>query len=118
MVGLDILLVAAKRAQGGVKPSNYLTRSRRAGCQHPVPEYLGPGYGVGEFSVLCSAPEPVHFFRADAPCVAIPDVFRSVEGKPQPPGSAADGCLRLVRGRTRFRTSSDKSLGFIYRRGV
>lgn len=37
-----VLLVAAKCVESGVKPSNYLTRSRRAGCQHPVPEHLGP----------------------------------------------------------------------------
>jgi len=79
---------------------------------------------LGEFGVFCSAPEPVHFFRVDAPRLAIPDVFRSVEGEPQPPGSAADGCLhhQFVRSKRRERCSVGRkmtwpnTLGYLRRR--
>ena len=77
-------LAAAKRAQSGVKPSNYLKRSRRAGCQHPVPEQFDPGYGVGEFGVLCYLPESVHFLRIDSPSVAIPNIPHTRKWYAQP----------------------------------
>jgi hypothetical protein len=59
-VRVVILLAAAKRAQSSVKPSNYLTRGRRAVRQHPVPEYFDPGYGVSEFGVFSYVSESVH----------------------------------------------------------
>jgi hypothetical protein len=114
----SIFLAAGNRAQSGVKPSNYLTRSRRAGCQHPIPEQLDPGYGVGEFGLLCYLPESVHFFRIDPPCVAIPDVSHARKWYAQPLRSAADGCLHLVPGRARFGASPNEDLRFIDRGGV
>jgi hypothetical protein len=75
-------------------------------------------YGLGQFCLLCSVPESVHFFRIGPPCVALPDVSGAREWYFKPLRSAANGRLHLVPGWTWFCTSADKDLRFIDRGGV
>jgi hypothetical protein len=61
--------------------------------------------GSGEFRLLGFLPKLIHFVRIDSLCVAIPNVSHARKWYAQPLRSAADGCLHLVPGWTRFTAS-------------
>ena len=106
--------IVLKSEQSCMQVRNHLMRSWRHGS---VFKKLDRRDGLGEFRLLRFSPKLVHFVRIDSPSVAIPNVSHARKWYVQPSRSPADGCLHLVRGWTRFCTSSNKGLRFIDRRG-